>query len=73
VEQKIIDWFFSRTNVIIHTLWFGVWFVFRLNINLLTLVVSLEAIYITIALGIAQKHTENKLKKHINDTTGGKK
>jgi len=44
--------------VIIHTLWFALWLFFRLNINVLTLIVSLEAIYIGIFILMASDRAE---------------
>lgn len=42
-----IGWFFgSWWVVLIHTVWFTVWFVYKLDVDLLTLIVSLEAIYL---------------------------
>lgn len=56
------DWFvngtlrfiFSKTSVIIHTIWFVYWGMKHLDISLLTNIVSLEAIYIGILIGIQQ-------------------
>lgn len=42
--------FGSVGSVIFHSIWFFGWFKFNLNIDLLTLVVSLEAIYIGILM-----------------------
>lgn len=46
--------------VIIHTLWFVLWLIFRLNINILTLIVSLEAIYIGIFILMASDRAERE-------------
>jgi ABC-type proline/glycine betaine transport system permease subunit len=63
---KIVpDWFvhgtirfiFSKTSVLTHTIWFGYWFTAHLDVALLTNIVSLEAIYIGVFIGIQQlKH-----------------
>jgi uncharacterized membrane protein len=46
---------FTPLSALLHTVWFVVWFAAGLSINLLTLVVSLEAIYITLFIGLGQK------------------
>lgn len=46
--------------VILHTVWFTLWFVFKLNINLLTLIVSLEAIYLTTFVMMNQNQQDKK-------------
>ncbi|MCW2967283.1 MAG: hypothetical protein JWM71_1055 [Solirubrobacteraceae bacterium] len=51
---KIGDLLFTPLSALLHTVWFVVWLVAGLSINLLTLVVSLEAIYITLFIGLGQ-------------------
>src|SRR5262249_41836589 len=46
---------FTPISALLHTIWFIAWFAFGLSINLLTLIVSLEAIYITLFIGLGQK------------------
>ena len=43
-----------------HTLWFAAWFAFGLDINLLTLIVSLEAIYLSSIVLMAQNRADTK-------------
>ncbi len=50
------SWWF----ILLHTVWFGAWLLFRLDINLLTLVVSLEAIYLATILLMASNRQEQK-------------
>jgi len=57
----IIYWFTSSWwAVIIHTIWFALWLIFRLNIHVLTLIVSLEAIYLCIFILMAQNRAEKQ-------------
>ena len=57
----IIYWFIgSWWAVIIHTIWFAIWLIFRLNIYVLTLIVSLEAIYLCIFILMAQDRSERQ-------------
>ena len=59
----IIYWFTSSWwAVIIHTIWFALWLIFRLNIHVLTLIVSLEAIYLCIFILMAQNRSERQRK-----------
>jgi uncharacterized membrane protein len=52
---KIGDWLFTPISALLHTIWFTAWFALGLDITLLTLIVSLEAIYITLFIGLGQK------------------
>jgi uncharacterized membrane protein len=55
VSVKLGNILFTPLSALVHTIWFVVWFAAGLSINLLTLVVSLEAIYITLFIGLGQK------------------
>jgi uncharacterized membrane protein len=55
VSVKLGDLLFTPLSALLHTIWFVLWFTLGLSINLLTLVVSLEAIYITLFIGLGQK------------------
>jgi uncharacterized membrane protein len=55
VSVKLGDLLFTPVSALLHTIWFVTWFAAGLSINLLTLVVSLEAIYITLFIGLGQK------------------
>jgi uncharacterized membrane protein len=55
VSVKLGDWLFTPVSALVHTIWFIAWFALGLDINLLTLIVSLEAIYITLFIGLGQK------------------
>jgi uncharacterized membrane protein len=54
VSVKASDVLFTPASALLHTVWFTAWLGFNLSINLLTLVVSLEAIYITLFIGLGQ-------------------
>ena len=54
VSVKAGDLLFTPVSALIHTVWFATWFAAGLSINLLTLIVSLEAIYITLFIGLGQ-------------------
>ena len=55
VSVKLGDLLFTPISALLHTIWFVAWFSLGLDINLLTLIVSLEAIYITLFIGLGQK------------------
>jgi hypothetical protein len=55
VSVQLGNILFTPVSALLHTIWFVVWFVAGLSINLLTLIVSLEAIYITLFIGLGQK------------------
>jgi ABC-type transport system involved in cytochrome bd biosynthesis fused ATPase/permease subunit len=54
VSVKAADVLFTPLSALVHTIWFVTWFAAGLSINLLTLIVSLEAIYITLFIGLGQ-------------------
>lgn len=51
---KIGDLLFTPISALLHTVWFIAWFAAGLAIDLLTVIVSLEAIYITLFIGLGQ-------------------
>jgi uncharacterized membrane protein len=55
VSVQLGNWLFTPISALLHTIWFVTWFAAGLSINLLTLIVSLEAIYITLFIGLGQK------------------
>src|ERR1700704_5816244 len=64
ISVKIGNLLFTPLSALLHTIWFIVWFVAGLSINLLTLVVSLEAIYITLFIGLGQKLQDTRAAIH---------
>jgi len=56
---KIIQWFAgSWWGVILHGIWFASWLIYDFDLNILTMAVSLEAIFIGIFLLIASNESE---------------
>lgn len=57
-EFKVVDsmnaWFGSWTFLFIHVLWFTFWLALKMDINLLTMIVSLEAIILCVLLLMSQ-------------------
>ncbi len=60
VTQIISIFIGSWTGVLFHIIWFFLWLINRLDINLLTLIVSLEAIFICIFLLMAANKEESQ-------------
>ena len=60
VSIKLGDLLFTPISALLHTIWFVAWFSLGLDINLLTLIVSLEAIYITLFIGLGQKLADKR-------------
>jgi uncharacterized membrane protein len=54
LSVKAADILFTPLSALAHTTWFVLWFALGLDINVLTLIVSLEAIYITLFIGLGQ-------------------
>jgi uncharacterized membrane protein len=55
ISVRLGNLLFTPASALLHTIWFITWFALGLDINLLTLIVSLEAIYITLFIGLGQK------------------
>ena len=55
VSVRLGNVLFTPISALLHTIWFALWLSLGLDINLLTLIVSLEAIYITLFIGLGQK------------------
>jgi uncharacterized membrane protein len=64
VSIKLGNVLFTPASALLHTIWFAAWFAFGLSINLLTLIVSLEAIYITLFIGLGQKLQDTRSAIH---------
>jgi uncharacterized membrane protein len=64
VSIKLGNVLFTPISALLHTIWFIAWFAFGLSINLLTLIVSLEAIYITLFIGLGQKLQDTRSAIH---------
>lgn len=68
IFEKIIGlvaWFLgSWLGVVLHTIIFCLWFIFRLDLEILLVTVSLEAIYIGIFLLMAANEEERKKESH---------
>ena len=58
IGDRTADWIaintFSWPSLWLHTIWWIAWFALQLNVDLLTLVVSLEAILLCILIGMSQ-------------------
>jgi uncharacterized membrane protein len=64
VSIKLGNVLFTPLSALVHTIWFIAWFALGLDINLLTLIVSLEAIYITLFIGLGQKLQDTRAAIH---------
>lgn len=58
--DAVSGFFGAWTCVLLHTVWFALWFVFKLDIGLLTNVVSLEAIYLTMLVLMASSRAGDR-------------
>ena len=63
IADKITDFAGSMTFVYLHILWFGSWIIFRVEnypFGLLTMIVSLEAIFLSTFVMISQNRADAK-------------
>jgi len=59
VAVRVVAWLAgSWWGVILHAAWFAIWLTYNFNLNLLTLAVSLEAIFLGIFLLMASNQAE---------------
>ena len=65
ITDTIASFVGSGYCVVLHTAWFALWFIFHLDINLLTNIVSLEAIFLCIVLLMSQNR--QAAKDHLRD------
>lgn len=77
IAEKLSKWFGSAPFLILHIIWFAAWFIFKLPTDLLTLIVSLEAIFLTILIlraeNVSMERTERNVKKDLKETKKVKK
>lgn len=64
-----VDALFTRESLIVHTIWFIVWFSLKLDVGLLTNLVSLEAIYGFIFQGMLSKTLHDDTRDHVTKET----
>lgn len=67
IAEKLSQWFGSTPFILLHVVWFIVWFVFGLEENLLTLVVSLEAIFLALFILRAENIEGKRMEKYIKE------
>lgn len=65
IADLVAKWTGSWTFLLLHLLWFGLWLWYRLNINALTLIVSLEAIILMNVLLMAQNRQNEASEKRV--------
>lgn len=70
--EKVAEWAGSVPFIVFHVVWFTAWLVFKLPMELLTLVVSLEAIFLSLfilrAENVASERQEKFIKQAVKDT-----
>lgn len=59
-SDKVTAFVGSWACIYLHTVWFLLWWLFHLDVNLLTLIVSLEAIYLMSAVMMSQNRAVEK-------------
>lgn len=58
--DRVVQFLGSWLAVVIHVIWFSLWLILKIDINTLTLYVSLEAIFIGIFLLMAANRAEKQ-------------
>lgn len=70
--QKASEWFGSAPFIFMHVVWFSAWYPLGGKTDNLTVIVSLEAIFLSLfilrAENISERHMHGKLKKDLNAT-----
>ena len=68
--DRVADWIaintFSWRSVFVHVVWWELWFDLGLDVNLLTLIVSLEAILLCIFIGMSQNRQGDRDRHQAN-------
>lgn len=65
LTEIVTEFVGTPLSLILHTLWFALWFIFKADINLLTMLVSLEAIFLGIFIQMSVNRHHRRLMKHI--------
>ena len=73
IAEKVSELFGSTPFFLAHLVWFILWFVFGLDPQLLTLIVSLEAIFLTILILRAEIVQADRQEKYIKQATKASK
>lgn len=67
--EKAAEWFGSAAFILLHVVWFAAWFPLGGDTDLLTLIVSLEAIFLSLfilrAENVASRRMERSVKKDL--------
>lgn len=65
LAEKLSVWFGSTPFILMHILWFGLWFPFGGSTDLLTLIVSLEAIFLSLFILRAENIQGSRMEKSV--------
>jgi len=64
IENQIIEAIGTIYSLILHLIWFALWFIIKLDINVLTMLVSLEAIFLSIFIQMnVNRHHRHTIRK----------
>lgn len=66
LAEKLSKWFGSTPFILMHVLWFGSWYPLGGQTNALTLIVSLEAIFLSLFILRAENVQGERMEKKID-------
>lgn len=79
LAEKLAQWFGSAPFILAHAIWFTAWLILHFSVNFdtdwenLTLIVSLEAIFLSLfilrAENVASERSERKIKRDLSKNT----
>lgn len=73
IAERLSEWFGSTPFIALHVIWFAVWLILGLPKELLTLIVSLEAIFLAIFVLRAENVQSERLEKYVKEATRASK
>lgn len=68
IAEKLSEWFGSTPFILFHVVWFILWFVTGMPQELLTLIVSLEAIFLSLFILRAENIQGKRIEEYIKET-----
>lgn len=65
IAEKFSDWFGSAPFILLHAVWWVLWFSFKLSLDILLVIVSLEAIILSLFILRAENVQSRRTEKAV--------
>lgn len=68
VAEKLSEWFGSTPFIVMHIVWFAAWYPLGGKTDMLTVIVSLEAIFLALFILRAENVESARMERYIRET-----